>query len=86
MTCVLPETYRLFRAVFFGLVPALLNKSLCGEQYSKAFYKHYCTNLSALLLWYLLALLNWDICTLLRGHLPASDLRHLQNTLRKSEQ
>ena len=86
MTCVLPETYRLFRAVFFGLVPALLNKSLCGEQYSKAFYKHYCTNLSALLLWYLLALLNWDICTPLRGHLPASDLRHLQNTLGKSEQ
>ena len=65
MTCVLPETYRLIRAVFFGLVPALLNKSLCGEQYSKAFYKHYCTNLSALLLWNLLALLNRDFCTFL---------------------
>ena len=82
MTCVLPETYRLFRAVFFGLVPALLNKSLCGEQYSKAFYKHYCTNLSALLLWYLLALLNWDFYTFLGGHLPASGFGHLKNLLR----
>ena len=82
MTCVLPETYRLFRAVFFGLIPALLNKSLCGEPYRKAFYKHYCTNLSALLLWYLLALLNWNFCTFLGGHLPASGFGHLKNLLR----
>ena len=82
MTCVLPETYRLFRAVFFGLIPALLNKSLCGEPYRKAFYKHYCTNLSALLLWYLLALLNRHFCTFLRGHLPASGFGHLKNLLR----
>ena len=82
MTCDLPETYRLFRAVFFGLVPALLNKSLCGEQYSKAFYKHYCTNLSALLLRYLLALLNRHFCTFLGRHLSTSGLRHLKNSLR----
>ena len=82
MKCVLPETYSLFRAVFFGLIPALLNKSLCGEPYRKAFYKHYCTNLSALLLWYLLALLDWDFCTFLRGHLPASGFGHLENLLR----
>ena len=81
MTCVLPETYRLFRAVFFGLVPALLNKSLCGEQYSKAFYKH-CTNPSALLLWNLLALLNRHFCTFLGRHLSASGLGHLKNLLR----
>ena len=44
---VLPETYSLFRAVFFGLVPALLNKSLCRRIYSKAlwtsFYQPECT-------------------------------------------
>ena len=42
------------------------------------------TNLSALLIWYLLTLLNWDLGTLLRGHLPASSLRHLKNTMRES--
>ena len=79
------ETNHFLRAMFLGLVPALLDSNM----YRIAIKRHpkkYDTNLSALLLWYLLALLNWDICTLLRGHLPASDLRHLQNTLRKSEQ
>ena len=34
------------------------------------------------MLWNLLALLHWDVCTLLRGHLPASGLGHLKNMLR----
>ena len=34
------------------------------------------------MLWYLLALLNWDFCTFLGGHLPASGLGHLKNMLR----
>ena len=35
------------------------------------------------MLWYLLALLNWDLGTLLRGHLPAPSLGHLKNMLRQ---
>ena len=80
------ETNHFLRAMFLGLVPALLDSNL----YRIAIKRHpkkYDTNLSALLLWYLLTLLNWDLGTLLRGHLPASGLRHLKkNTLGKSEQ
>ena len=56
----------------------------CTEsQWSNTPNKKDDTNLSALLLWYLLTLLHWDLCTLLRGHLPASGLRHLKNMLRQ---
>ena len=51
----------------------------CAEDNIAKPYEHNFTNLSALLLWYLLALLNWDICTFLGGHLPASGLGHLKN-------
>ena len=76
------ETYSLFRAVFLGLIPALLNSHLYRIAMKRTPNKKDDTNLSTLLLWYLLTLLHWDVCTLLRGHLPASGLGHLKNMLR----
>ena len=35
------------------------------------------------MLWYLLALLHWDVYTLLGGYLPASGLGHLKNMIRQ---